>query len=69
MSYDDYHNIYCYSSEGDKLWQIGKRPRGDNAVFTMINVTDSVLYANDFLGRRYTVNKDNGTIGTMNIVR
>lgn len=69
LSYDDYHNIYCYNFAGSKVWQIGKRPKGDNAVFTMIIIIESVLYVNDFLGRRFAVNKENGTIGVMNVTK
>lgn len=69
LSYDDYHNIYCYNSEGKKIWQVGKRPKGDDTVFTMINIIDSVLYANDFFGRRFSVNKENGIIENMNITK
>lgn len=69
LRYDDYHNVYCYDWMGNQIWQIGKRPKGDNAVFTMINIIDSVLYVNDFLGRRFIVNKDNGTIGIMNVTK
>lgn len=67
LSYDDCHNVYCYNSEGKILWQIGKRPKGDTTVFTMINIVESVIYVNDFLGRRYSVNKNNGIIEKMNI--
>lgn len=69
FSYDDYHNIYCYNYMGKKIWQIGPRSKGDDTVYTMINLIDSVLYANDFLGRRFVVNKENGTIGNMNITK
>lgn len=69
MNYDDYHNIYCYDFTGRKIWQIGERPRGDSAVYIMINIINSVLYANDFLGRRFIVNKETGTIGTMKITK
>jgi hypothetical protein len=67
LSYNDYHNVYCYSVDGIKLWQIGKRPKGDSAVFTMINIDELYLYANDFLGRRCLVNKNNGNIEGMTI--
>ncbi|WP_312503371.1 hypothetical protein [Lacrimispora sp.] len=69
LSYDDCHNIYCYSNMGKMLWQIGERPKGDDTVFTMINIIESELYANDFLGRRFSVNKDNGSIEKMNITK
>lgn len=69
LSYDDFHNVYCYSMGGTKLWQIGLRPKGDEAVYTMINFDDSFLYANDFLGRRYSVNKNTGEIKSMIITK
>ncbi|MDR2088478.1 MAG: hypothetical protein LBP73_03880 [Clostridiales Family XIII bacterium] len=69
LCYDDYHNIYCYGNDGRKVWQIGKRPKGDDAVFTMIDMVDSVLYANDFLGRRFKVDKETGIVGDMNITK
>lgn len=69
LTYDDYHNIYCYSKNGDRLWQIGVRPEGDDAVYTMINFDDCFLYANDFLGRRYKVNAETGQIEGMSIVK
>jgi hypothetical protein len=69
LNYDDYHNIYSYNSDGEKMWQVGQRPKGDDTVFTMINIIDSVLYANDFLGRRFSVNKENGMIEDMNVTK
>lgn len=69
LSYDDYHNIYCYSIKGNRLWQIGIRPKGDDAIYTMINLDDYCLYANDFLGRRYKVNVETGRIEGMGIAK
>lgn len=69
LNYDDCHNIYCYNFSGNKVWQIGNCPKGDNTVFTMMNIIESILYVNDFLGRRFVVNKENGTLGTMNITK
>lgn len=69
LTYDDFHNVYCYSIDGAKIWQIGIRPKGDKAVYTMINLDDSFLYANDFLGRRYYVDKNTGNIRDMKIVK
>ena len=69
MTYDDFHNVYCYSTEGIKIWQIGIRPKGDKAVYTMINSDDSFLYANDFFGRRYYVDKNTGNIKGMEITK
>lgn len=57
MNYNDYHNIYCYDFAGNKIWQIGKHPKWDSVVFTMIHMIDSILYANDFAGRRFIVRK------------
>ena len=69
LSYDDCHNMYCYDSEGGKVWQIGQRTKGDDTVFTMISISDSVLYVNDFLGRRFTVDKENGLVEDMIITK
>lgn len=69
LLYNDVHNIYCYSKKGDKLWQIGNRDRSDDAVYTMIRIVDSELYANDFLGRRYKIDKDSGEIEDMVVVK
>ena len=69
LTYDDFHNVYCYSMDGTKVWTIGIRPKGDKAVYTMINVDDSYLYANDFLGRRYYVDKNTGDIKDMKITK
>ncbi|MCO7127665.1 hypothetical protein NIE88_18125 [Sporolactobacillus shoreicorticis] len=62
LDYDDFHNIYCYSIDGQIKWQIGKRNLGDNVVYTMIRLKNNKLYANDFLGRRYEVSKVTGTV-------
>lgn len=67
--YDDYHNVYCYSMNGTKIWQIGIRPKGDKAVYTMINADDTYLFANDFLGRRYYIDKNTGNINKMEITK
>jgi len=69
LEYDDCHNIYCYDCTGKEVWQIGQRPKGDDTVFTMINLIESVLYANDFLGRRFSINKENGIVENMNITK
>ena len=69
LSYNDCHNLYCYDSAGNRIWQIGERPNGDDIVFTMVNIIDSSLYANDFLGRRFWVDKCTGIIGGMNITK
>lgn len=62
LNFDDFHNVYCYSVAGEKVWQIGNRKLDDEVVYTMINMKDDKLYANDFLGRRYNINKDTGLI-------
>lgn len=67
--YDDFHNIYGYSLDGEKIWQIGIRPKGDDIVYTMIGIDDTFLYANDFVGRRYSVDKNTGEINGMRIVK
>lgn len=69
LTYDDFHNIYCFSVEGIKLWQIGVRPKGDKAVYTMIKFKNSILYVNDFLGRRYIVDRGTGEIKDMSVVK
>lgn len=69
LTYNDYHNVYCYTDKGDKIWQIGVRPKGDKAVYTMINIDDTYLYANDFLGRRYAIDKGSGLIKDIKIVK
>ncbi|MEB3751168.1 hypothetical protein [Geobacillus icigianus] len=69
LDYDDCHNIYCYNNHGEKIWQIGQRPNGDDTVFISIDLVDSMLYANDFLGRRFLVNKESGKIEKMYITK
>lgn len=54
-TFDDFHNIYAFSYTGERKWQIGERPVGDNDVYTLINVKEGVLYATDFSGRKYKV--------------
>ncbi|EFQ5578729.1 hypothetical protein HZU95_002847, partial [Listeria monocytogenes] len=31
-TFDDFHNIYAFSYTGERKWQIGERPVGDNDV-------------------------------------
>jgi len=69
LSYDDFHNVFCYSGDGKRIWQIGIRPKGDEAVYTMISFDDDFLYANDFLGRRYSVDKYTGQIRSMRVTK
>ena len=69
MSYNDLHNIYCYSADGEMIWQIGKRSKGDDVVYTMIRIDNSDLYANDFLDRQFLINKNTGEIINMRVVR
>lgn len=68
-SYDDCHNLYCYDYKGNRQWQVGERTKGSDTVFTMIRIFDSVLYATDFFGRRYSVDKDSGELMAMQIVK
>ncbi|UPH47733.1 hypothetical protein AB348_08890 [Listeria innocua] len=37
-TFDDFHNVYAFSYIGERKWQIGKRPIGDNDIYTLINV-------------------------------
>lgn len=69
LSYDDFHNVLCYSAYGKRIWQIGVRPKGDEAVYTMINFDEDFLYANDFMGRRYSVDKNTGEIKSMRVTK
>lgn len=69
LTYDDCHNIFCYSWEGEKMWQIGVRTIGNETVYTMINFDNKYLYANDFMGRRYYVDKNTGEIQGMMIAK
>lgn len=69
LVFNDYHNIYCCSKQGEVIWQIGKRPQSDDAVYTMISFDGEYLYANDFYGRRYTVDKNNGVIIDVRIAK
>ncbi|EUJ64874.1 hypothetical protein [Listeria fleischmannii] len=69
LDYNDYHNIYAYSTDGKLNWQIQPRPQGDEAVYTMINFNEGKLYANDFLGRRYLVDEETGVPHAMKITK
>jgi hypothetical protein len=69
LSYDDFHNIFCYSIDGEKEWQIGVRSKGDEAVYTMIDFDDKFLYANDFMGRKFSVDKKTGETKGMIITK
>lgn len=42
-TFDDFHNIYAFSYTGERKWQIGERPVGDNDVYTLINVKEGIL--------------------------
>lgn len=55
--------------ERTKIWQIGVRPKGNPTVYTMINFDDKYLYANDFMGRRYYIDKNTGEIQGMMIAK
>lgn len=69
LTYDDCNNVFCYSGKGRKIWQIGVRPKGNPTVYTMINFDDKYLYANDFMGRRYYIDKNTGEIQGMMIAK
>ncbi len=40
-----------------------------STVYTMINFDDKYLYANDFMGRRYYIDKNTGEIQGMMIAK
>lgn len=67
--YNDFHNVYAYSKNGNKLWQIGSRQVGDNDIYTLINLLENEFYATDFSGRRYRVNKETGEPNRMQVVK
>ena len=69
LIYDDCYNVFSYSWDGQKIWQIGVRTKGSPTVYTMINFDDKYLYANDFMGRRYYVDKNTGEIQEMMIAK
>ena len=60
---------FILSGKGRKIWQIGVRPKGNPTVYTMINFDDKYLYANDFMGRRYYIDKNTGEIQGMMIAK
>ncbi|MDT0000733.1 hypothetical protein QJV15_07640 [Listeria cossartiae subsp. cayugensis] len=68
-TFDDFHNVYAFSYNGERKWQIGKRPIGDNDIYTLINVKEGILYAKDFSGRKYKVCEENGIPEKMQIVK
>lgn len=51
------------------MWQIGVRTIGNETVYTMISFDNKYLYANDFMGRRYYVDKNTGEIQGMMIAK
>ena len=51
------------------MGRIGVRPKGKPTVYTMINFDDKYLYANDFMGRRYYIDKNTGEIQGMMIAK
>jgi hypothetical protein len=67
LTFNDFHNVYGFDMCGKAIWQISRRPKGDEAVYIMIGLKDGKLYANDFLGRRYQVNRKTGEIEKMDI--
>lgn len=70
LNYDSYHNVYCVSKSGNLLWQIGARPKGDEAVYVDISLKTEGLLATDFMGRRYWVDVNSGEIvGKQSIVK
>ena len=69
LTYDDFNNVFCYSGKGRKICQRGVRPKGNPTVYTMINFDDKYLYANDFMGRRYYIDKNTGEIQGMMIAK
>ncbi|MBM7541125.1 hypothetical protein [Amphibacillus cookii] len=68
-NFDDFHNVYAFSNNGEKKWQIGQREVGDDDIYTLINIKEGYFYATDFSGRRYQVNKISGKPEKMDIVK
>lgn len=69
LNYNDCHNVYCYNLDGKRIWQIGDSPKGRNSVFTMIQSRGSILYVNDFLGRRFIVDQQTGTLSLSTVTK
>jgi hypothetical protein len=68
-SYDDDHNIYCYSYYGELLWQVGTHNYNVDAMFVGIDEKNGSLYGTDFMGRRFHIDKSNGKLLDMREVR
>jgi hypothetical protein len=67
--YDDLHNVYCYSYDGNKLWQIGSNSVGNDDMYVGLTENESKLFVNDFLGRRFRVDKNTGKLSDMTFAK
>ena len=74
LGFEECNNVFCYDANGEKCWRIGsKLPIGiisrAHMPYVAIDILDGELYANDFWGRRFRVNAENGKLIDFKAVR
>ncbi|MBC1742911.1 hypothetical protein HCA06_07460 [Listeria welshimeri] len=67
-------NVYAINKLGEIQWQIKNVAPKGNSVYICVplvgmNIEENVLFVTDFMGRRFEVNQENGTLNHMKIVK
>ncbi len=70
---DGYDNVYCYNLNQEKIWRIQQPPQkiGGTArvPYVGISIEDGECKVVDFFGRKFSININDGSIISKEIVR
>lgn len=70
---DEINNIYCLDKKANIKWQSEdlskKYPEKDNLPYDGMELEENIIYANDFFGRDYSIDAENGKILGYTIVK
>ena len=70
---DEINNIYCLDKNANIKWQSEdlniKYPKYLKLPYVSLRIKDDIVYANDFFGRRFEINAENGKILGYTIVK
>jgi len=73
LEYDELNNVFCYDAQGNLVWQIDNSMPScvkskEQIPYIDLEIIDGLLYATDFWGRRFLVERTTGKLLDIKIV-
>lgn len=73
LGYDELNNVFCYDTQGNIVWQIDNNMPScvkskEQIPYIDLEIIDGLLYATDFWGRRFLVERTTGKLLDIKIV-